>query len=92
MDEQKKSCSVLVKAVYPVYSEAKIEIPGIESFHEIAEWFIKWNVFNYRLSKSESFRTIDLGDICLDDIRQDTPEKVEILSPEDKTVLDEQEI
>ena len=89
MSEQKKSCSIVVKAEYSAYSETEIEIPGVESFGEIAEWFVKWNVFYYRLSKDEEFKAIDLLDIDPSEISQHRPSRVVVFDVDDWSILDE---
>ncbi len=60
---------------------SEVDIPGIGSWDDIKEWFVKWNTLHYTLN-GEDWLAIDMGDFNLLD-------ETDAKRPIETTVYDE---
>jgi hypothetical protein len=54
-----------VETSYTVTAHTEFDVP-FDSWSDVEEWFIKWNILNYRLKGETEFHEYDLGDVDVD--------------------------
>lgn len=71
------------------YSE--IEIPGVSSWSEIKDWFVKWGTLYYMTENDEDWKSVDLNqNNLLDSIDAKNPDTVFIFD-ENQAILAEKQ-
>lgn len=81
---------VIVDSCYDCRFWTEVEIPGIQSWQEVKEWFIKWGRLHYCTHDDETWKEIDLQeDNAAEALDFKCPSSVVIRRPGDEEELDE---
>ena len=68
---------VNISAEYYCGTESEVEIPNVENWKDIKEWFVKWGTFHYT-TDNKTWKEIDLGDVPTESIDMKRPISVHI--------------
>lgn len=60
---------VIIDCSYLACTQDKIEIPGVETFDQVKDWFVKWQTFHYTLDGKE-WREIEFNDDADPDMKR----------------------
>ena len=67
-----------------------IDIPGIDSWDQVKEWFVKWDTLHYTLD-GETWHEIELDSFTSDSVDWKRPASVTISNPETREEIETDE-
>lgn len=80
---------VLIETEYYCCLSTEVDIPGVTSWDDIEDWFVKWGTLNYRLKgePEEAWHEIELDSDTSDAIDWKRPSCVTVRCPDTYEVI-----